>query len=180
MFGALAVNWVFLVLRASIAMMFGTIAVVWPGLTSVRLFLLFGAYVLSDGVLALCVALSVKGLPGFGSLLFESLVRIAIAIVVFESPAFAALTLVDVVAAWAVLSGLAALAVAVALRRDLSGEWPLPLAGAVSLVAGGMLVVGPGAPPDLQWVIGPYAILFGGTLLALGLRLRQLAFEIAS
>jgi hypothetical protein len=72
MFGALAVNWVFLVLRASIAMMFGTIAVVWPGLTSVGLVLLFGAYVLSDGVLALCVALSVKGLPGFGSLLFES------------------------------------------------------------------------------------------------------------
>jgi uncharacterized membrane protein HdeD (DUF308 family) len=146
MFGALAVNWVFLVLRASIAMMFGTIAVVWPGLTSVGLVLLFGAYVLSDGVLALCVALSVKGHPGFGSLLFESLVPIAIAIVVFESPAFAA----------------------------------LPLAGAVSLVAGVMLVVGRGAPPDLQWVIGPYAILFGATLLALGLRLRQLAFEIAS
>jgi hypothetical protein len=48
-----------------------------------------------------------------------------------------------------VLSGLAVLAVA--LRGDLSGEWPLPL-----------------------------AILFGATLLALGLRLRQLAFEIAS
>jgi uncharacterized membrane protein HdeD (DUF308 family) len=95
MFGALAVNWVFLVLRASIAMMFGTIAVVWPGLTSVGLVLLFGAYVLSDGVLALCVALSVKGLPGFGRLLFESLVRIAIAIVVVESPAFTALTLVE-------------------------------------------------------------------------------------
>jgi hypothetical protein len=29
-------------------------------------------------------------------------------------------------------------------------------------------------------VIGPYAILFGGTLLALGLRLRQLAFEISA
>jgi uncharacterized membrane protein HdeD (DUF308 family) len=91
MFGALAVNWVFLVLRASIAMMFGTIAVVWRGLTSVGLVLLFGAYVLSDGVLALCVALSVKGLPGFGNLLFESLVRIAAASAAMSRSAFSRL-----------------------------------------------------------------------------------------
>lgn len=31
-----------------------------------------------------------------------------------------------------------------------------------------------------QWVIGPYAILFGFTLLVLALRLRQLAYEIAA
>jgi hypothetical protein len=31
---------------------------------------------------------------------------------------------------------------------------------------------------DPRWVIGPYAMLFGFTLLALALRLRQLALEI--
>src|ERR1700686_5071868 len=36
-------------------------------------------------------------------------------------------------------------------------------------------------PTDLEisWVIGPYSLLYGFTLLALALRLRQLAFEIA-
>jgi hypothetical protein len=43
-----------------------------------------------------------------------------------------------------------------------------------------MLTVGPGAPPELQWVFGPYAIFFAMTLLALTLRLRQLAEEIAN
>jgi len=79
---------------------------------------------------------------------------------------------------WAVASGGAAIAVALGLRREVSGEWPLPLAGALSLLSGLLLVALP-ATPDLNWVIGPYALLFGFTLLALALRLRQLAFEIA-
>jgi uncharacterized membrane protein HdeD (DUF308 family) len=83
-----------------------------------------------------------------------------------------------VFAAWAIASGVAAIAGAVALRRDLVGEWPLPLAGSVSLLAGAMLITGP-RPPELQWVMGPYALIFAWTLLALALRLRQLAYEIA-
>jgi hypothetical protein len=41
-----------------------------------------------------------------------------------------------------------------------------------------MLITGP-RPPELQWVMGPYALIFAWTLLALALRLRQLAYEIA-
>jgi uncharacterized membrane protein HdeD (DUF308 family) len=174
----LAVNWVFLLLRAAVAAMFGIAAVAWPAPSSWTLVMLFGAYAAADGMLALLVALSVKGVPGFGSLLFEALVRLGVAAFAFASPARMALALPDVFAAWAVLSGVGAIAVAIALRRELTGEWPLPLAGAVSVLAGVLLAAGPGAP-DLRWVAGPYALLFAFTLLALGLRFRQLAHEIA-
>jgi hypothetical protein len=40
----------------------------------------------------------------------------------------------------------AAIAVAIALRRDMAGEWPLPLAGVVSLLCGMLLLLGIGAP----------------------------------
>ena len=63
MLAALAVNWAFLLLRSVIAMMFGLVALVWPGLTSMGLVMLFGAYTLTDGALALIVALSVSGAP---------------------------------------------------------------------------------------------------------------------
>jgi uncharacterized membrane protein HdeD (DUF308 family) len=139
--------------------------------------MLFAAYAAVDGVLALILALSVNGVPGFGSLLFEALVRVGVAIFAFASPARAALALNDVFAGWAVLSGIAAIAVAVALRRELSGEWPLPLAGAVSVLSG-VLLVTVGAP-DLRWVAGPFALLFALTLVALARRFRQLAEEIA-
>ena len=88
------------------------------------------------------------------------------------------LALVDVLAAWALLSGLTALGTAAALRPVMSGEWPLPYVGALSLVLSLMLESLRSVPPDLFWVVGPYSILFGGTLAALALRLRQLAEEI--
>ena len=42
----------------------------------------------------------------------------------------------------------------------------------------GVLLMTIGAP-DLRWVAGPFALLFGWTLVALALRFRQLAEEIA-
>jgi uncharacterized membrane protein HdeD (DUF308 family) len=177
MLPALAVNWVFLLLRAMVAALFGVVVILWPVPPTWGLVMLFAAYAAVDGALALILALGVKGVPGFGTLLFEALVRIAVAIFAFASPARTALALNDVFGAWAVLSGIAAIAVAVALRRDLSGEWPLPLAGAVSTV-GGILLVTIGAP-DLRWVAGPFALLFALTLVALALRFQQLAEEIA-
>jgi uncharacterized membrane protein HdeD (DUF308 family) len=180
MLAALAVNWAFLALRAAMAMVFGAVVLVWPGLRSPQLVWIFSVYVLADGALALIVALDVKGVSGFGALLLESLVRIGVGLFVFASPAFAALAVVDVVAAWAFLSGIAALAVAFVLRRDLTGEWPLPLAGTASVLFGLLLLAGPGAPSEIEWVAGPSAMLFGLTLLALAMRLRQLAQEMAA
>jgi len=179
MLAALAINWVFVLHRVAIAVIFGVIVLVGPELRSSGLVSLFGAYALSDGLLALVVALGVKGAAGFGSLLFEALVRLGVGILAFVSPGWTALALPDVFAAWAVLSGVAAIATAITLRRDLTGEWPLPLAGFTSLLCGGLLLLG-FRHQSLEWVIGPYAILFALTLLALALRLRQIAAEIAA
>jgi uncharacterized membrane protein HdeD (DUF308 family) len=182
MLAALAVNWVLLLLRSAIAMTFGVVVLVWPGLTPVSvvgMVLLFGAYAVADGIVAMLMARSVKGLPGFGSLLFEAVVRMGTGVLAFASPASMALALRSVFGVWALLSGIAALSAAVALRRDLTGEWPLPVAGALSVFFGALLLLEAGLFLEIPWVIGPYSVLYGFTLLALALRLRQLAFEIA-
>jgi uncharacterized membrane protein HdeD (DUF308 family) len=178
MLEALARHWVLLMLRSSLALIFGVTVLVWPGLRLSGLVLLFGAYALSDGVLALMLAWAMRGTSGFGSLLLESIVRLAVGLLAWQSPGVMTLALVDALAAWALLSGLAALGTAAALRPLLSGEWPLPYVGALSLVLALMLEILRSVPPDLFWVVGPYSILFGGTLAALALRLRHLAEEI--
>jgi len=179
MLAALAVDWGFLLLRAVIAAVFGIAALMWPGvITSRTVVLLFGAYALSDGVLALIVALDMKDAPGFGSLLFDAMVRMCAGVFAFAAPALAALAMVNLLAAWTVLNGVAALWAAIVLGRELAGEWPLPTAGVVSILFGVMLKMGPGAPPELQWVFGPYALFLAMTLLVLTQRLRQLADEI--
>jgi uncharacterized membrane protein HdeD (DUF308 family) len=81
---------------------------------------------------------------------------------------------------WAIWTGVADTIVAIVLRRELEGEWPLPFAGAVSVIVAVLLLLTPNTVgvAELKWLVGPYAIIFGSTLLVLVRRLRQLAREI--
>jgi hypothetical protein len=56
---------------------------------------------LSDDVLALIMGLSVRGVPGFGSLLFEASVRLDAGLLASGSPGLASLALPHVFATWA-------------------------------------------------------------------------------
>jgi uncharacterized membrane protein HdeD (DUF308 family) len=179
MLAALALAWPLLLVRALFAFAIGIAVLASPPTATFGLVFLIAAYTFGDGVLALMLALTTKAERGFGTLIFEAFVRMGIGVFAFALPGVAALALMDVFAVWAFLSGVAALAVAYALRMELAGEWPLPLAGVVSIVCSLMPLVARGTDLDPRWVIGPYALLFGLTLLALSLRLRQLAVEIA-
>ena len=53
---ALAKHWWVLLLRGVCAILFGVLTFVWPGITLLTLVLLYGAYALADGVLALAEA----------------------------------------------------------------------------------------------------------------------------
>ena len=55
---ALAKNWWLLLLRGIAAIIFGALAFAWPGLTLVTLILLYGAYALTDGVIAIIAAIT--------------------------------------------------------------------------------------------------------------------------
>jgi uncharacterized membrane protein HdeD (DUF308 family) len=178
MLAGLALNWPLLFARAMLAIVSGIFMVLWPGTTLLTLTMLFGLYALIDGVLALAIALDLAGVRGFGSLLLDGVVRVIVALYTLAAPASAALKLVDVFTAWAFLAGITAFLVSLALRSEVIGEWPLPVAGAMSILFGILLKSGPGAPSNLQWVIGPYAVFFGIAIFALTQRLRQLAAEV--
>jgi uncharacterized membrane protein HdeD (DUF308 family) len=83
------------------------------------------------------------------------------------------IALVYMVAAWAVITGVLELAAAFRLRKHIAGELLLGLAGIISIAFGVLLVAAPiaGALVIAVW-IGVYELIFGVTMLALGLRLR--------
>jgi uncharacterized membrane protein HdeD (DUF308 family) len=180
MLAVLAADWSLLLLRAVLAVLFGGMALLWPGLTAIPLVILFGLYSAADGIVGLIVASGAKGLPGFGSLLSEGLVRLGIGLVALMVPALMLLHLPALFATWAALSGIAEIAAAVVLRRELVGEWPLPIAGALSLIVAVFLASNPSAGARaIVWLVGPYAILFAFALMVLTYRLWQLAREMA-
>jgi uncharacterized membrane protein HdeD (DUF308 family) len=180
MLTVLAGQWWLLMFKAVAAVLFGLLALVWPALTLAALIILFGAYALVDGIATLSMVLPSRGLPGFGSLLFEGLTGIAAGIVTFLYPGLTAVALLVVIAAWAIMTGIAAIATAMALRKEITGEWPLPVVGILSSIVGFLLILrpGPGAVA-VVWVIALYALLAGVIQMVLAFRMRQLAHEMA-
>src|SRR5438874_2064527 len=133
-------NWWLLALRGLAAVLFGVLAFIWPGITLLTLIYLFGAYALVNGVLALIVAYRTpKDSRPIGSLIFEGLFSIAAGVVAFLIPSLTALALLSLIAAWAIVTGIIEVVAAVRLRRVISNEWLLALAGIASMVFGVLL-----------------------------------------
>jgi uncharacterized membrane protein HdeD (DUF308 family) len=167
-------NWWAIALRGVVAIAFGVLAFLWPGLTLYALVILFGAFVIVDGVLALVGAFRRReGRRPDLFMIIGGLAGIAAGIIAFVLPGLSALALLYVIAAWAIVTGIAEVVAAYQLREEIKGEWLLALSGAVSFVFGLFIALfpGPGALA-VVWLIASYAIVSGVILLALAFRLR--------
>lgn len=165
--------WWTLVLRGLVAVIFGVTALIWPDVTVATLIIFFGAYALVDGVFA--VVASAQQEARRWTMLLRGLAGIAIGLVVFFWPVLTALALLYLIAGWAMATGGLELAAAIRLRKEIKGEWLFVLSGMASLVFGALMVAWPGAGAvALVWLIASYALIFGGLLIGLGLRLRNL------
>lgn len=171
----LARNWWVEALRGMIAILFGVIALVWPRLTLEILVLFVGAYMLVDGIFAIITGFTNRaGHDKWWVLLLEGLVGIVAGIITFLHPGLATIILVYVIALWAIVTGVLEIVAAIELRKEIQGEWMLALSGIVSLGLGVSLLFFPAAGAlTVAWLIGAYAIIFGGSLLSLSLRLRK-------
>lgn len=163
-------------LRGAAALAFGAAALLWPGLTLQALVLLFGAYVLVDGAATLVAVLS--GDPEAHRHHFAYVVQgvagTAVGVVTLLWPDVTALALLWLIAAWAILTGVAEVAFAYAFRRALRGEWLLALNGVLSVAFGVVLAMTPGAGAlVITWLIGWYGVVSGVVLLLLAWRQRR-------
>jgi uncharacterized membrane protein HdeD (DUF308 family) len=151
-------SWWTLLLRGILAIIFGIIALVDPGIALLALIFVFGVYALLDGILAIVVAIQERHvLPRWGWLLVEGIAGIILGIVAFVFPGETALILLFIVAAWAIVTGIMEIGAAFTIR-----SWLLGLAGFISVIFGILLYARPGAGLlSILWLLGIYAIVFG-------------------
>jgi uncharacterized membrane protein HdeD (DUF308 family) len=169
--------WWLMGLRGLLAVAFGVIAIVWPHVTLLVLVLLFGAYVLVDGVVAVIVSLQErKNFRQWWVLLLGGLAGIVVGVLTFVWPAITALVLLYLIAAWAIVTGVLEIAAAVSGLLPVVAEWTLALAGIISILLGVLLAILPGVGLlSLVWVIGVYAIVYGVILIIRAFQFRTAA-----
>jgi uncharacterized membrane protein HdeD (DUF308 family) len=168
-------NWWLLALRGLVAVLFGALAFIWPGATLITLVWLFGAFALVNGILSLVLAAKTpKGYPKVGSLIFGGLLGILAGLLAFVMPGITALGLLILIAAWAIATGIMELMAAVRLRKIITNEWLLVLAGIASVLFGVILLFQPAAGAlALIWLIGAWAVVSGILLMILAFRMRN-------
>jgi uncharacterized membrane protein HdeD (DUF308 family) len=166
-------NWWALALRGALAILFALVAFFLPGITATILVLIFGAYALVDGIFALIAGLRAARHHGRSApLLIEGILNLLIGVLVLLWPVAALVTLIYLIAIWAVITGVLLIAAGIALIRH-SGEWLLIVGGIVSVVLGIVLFFAPGAGiVAISWWLGVYALLFGIALLITAFRIR--------
>jgi len=142
----------------------------------VALTLVWGAYALADGILALWAALAATG--GDTSkrwwLALGGVASILAGLVAFFYTGMTALVLLMFIAAWAIVIGIVLIWGAIELWKVLDDAWLLGLNGALAIAFGVLLVARPGdGAVAVVWMIGWFAVVFGILHIALAFRLRR-------
>lgn len=170
--------WWMLALRGGIAIAFGLLALLLPGLTLLSLIALFAAYALFGGAVWTIGAIKNRKLDDhWWLLLMAGLAGVGAGLIALLHPALTALVLILLIGANALVTGVLDIVIAVRLRRRLRGEWLLVLSGIASIVFGTVVFLYPlGAGAlALVWMVGIYAIATGLLLFILALRVRAWA-----
>ena len=161
--------------RGVAALVFGFFALLRPGSVLLGLVLLFGAYCLVDGILTLVSAAKERAEYGRGWLVLEGVVDIVIGLVTFALPGITMLALTWLIAAWAIIRGIAELVGAGRLRKYIRHEWLYIVGGVLSILLGvaifGRPILGALA---ITWMLGIYGLFFGAVLLGLSFNLRRM------
>ncbi|PWS38826.1 hypothetical protein DFH01_06135 [Falsiroseomonas bella] len=173
---ALAQGWWLFLLRGVLGILFGIVIFLFPGVGLAVILAFLAAWVGVDGVASLVHAF--RGTPDPTGrhrsrtwLTLDGIASLALAAVVLIAPGISAIFLVICVGAWALVVGVFRLVMAWR-----SGSWMLGLLGAVSVLAGLMLMIAPG--PGLLaviWIVALEAIAMGVLFVGLGWRLRKVA-----
>lgn len=167
-------NWGWLALRGLAALTFGILTLMNPAISLAVLVFLFGAYAFVDGIfLGVAAVANRRGESQWVALLLAGIAGVIIGAITFFWPQITATALLWFIAAWALVMGIGELVGAVRLRKVISGEWMLGLAGLVSIAFGVLLIARPmiGALAVAIW-IGAFAIVFGILQIGLAFRLR--------
>jgi uncharacterized membrane protein HdeD (DUF308 family) len=148
--------------RGLVAILFGVLTLVWPGLSLAVLVYLFGIFAVISGITVVAAALRNREMPGWGVLLFEGILGILAGVVALIWPGITALAFLFLLAAWAIITGILELIAPLAFPMSFGRTVLTMLSGVLSVVFGVLIAARPASGLlAVAWLIGAYAIIVG-------------------
>jgi uncharacterized membrane protein HdeD (DUF308 family) len=163
-----------LILAGILAVIVGTIAIAWPGITVLALVIVFAIYAFIAAGLQAARAFSSRAAgPVFGHLLL-GLAGLAAGVAALVWPGPTALVLVYLIGAWAVASGVVEFALGFAPGEAAGTRAMFILTGLVSVAFGVLLFARPNIGAlTLALLFGLYSLVYGISEIVLGADLRR-------
>jgi len=173
----LSLTWKVLVARGVMGLVFGIVALAWPGETVVAFVVLCGVWALVDGIGSLVEGFGAAGSPRWLHLLM-GLASLVVAFFAIFSPSMTASALTWLVGIWLIVRGVLELAGA-AVGSGPTGRRFLVASGLVDLVLGVLFAANPGrAAVGIAWLLGLVAIAWGLVFLVVGVVVRKQLNEL--
>jgi len=152
--------WMFAI-RGIIALLFGLAVFIRPNIFNNSFAFLFGIYALVDGIVAAGMALDSRAGNGRWYIVFlEGLVGIVFGLLAM----FSKMSLLNVIAIWALVMGILELASVFATQGSFAHDWTMVIGGIASVVLAIVLFF-TGASSMLM-LVGIFAIVFGVMMFA--------------
>ena len=163
-----------LIVRGVLALIVGVIAIAWPSVTILALVILFAVYAFLDAGLELARAFSSgRAGPVIGHLLL-ALLGLAAGVIALVWPSPTAFVLVIVVAAWALVSGVAEVVAGFGSGESAGTRAMFIVAGLVSVAFGVVLFARPNVGAvTLALLFGLYSMIYGFSQITAGVQARQ-------
>jgi uncharacterized membrane protein HdeD (DUF308 family) len=155
-------------INGALSVAFGVMILAWPSISLYALTILFGAYALASGTVHLVEAASVK--EGRGWMIFSGLLGIAVGIAVLVWPSISALSLLYVIGAYAIASGIMVVGASFWLPVSGGDAFGLALTGILAILFGIVMFAKPGdGALVLLGLIAAFALVTGISQLVLAI-----------
>ena len=149
-------------INGALSVLFGVVILIWPDISLYALTILFGAFVLANGIVGLFNTFSLK--QGRGWMGLWSLLSIGVGLAVLFWPSISALALLYVIGAYAIAVGIIVIGGAFWLPVSNSDSMLLTVSGLVAILFGVVMFAKPGdGAIVLLSLIAAFSLVFGIT-----------------
>ncbi len=169
-------KWWLVVFQGVLGIIFGLIMIAVPGKTLAFITLMFGIFILLEGVILIIITLfHTKSIHKWGLVLLQGIVAILLGLAIFAWPTMTIAILFFFVAIWILIAGAVMIFQGIKMRKELdAAEWFMIAGGVIFVLIGAFLLSNPTVSIQIAGILLGLSVMLSGIFTtAFGFQLRS-------